>query len=163
MKKLLEGFKPVFDNKSKILILGSFPSVKSLEENFYYSHKRNVFWKILGELLEEKNLEEKTVREKKDFLLKNKIALWDVYKKVNRIGSKDSNIKEKELNDLKILKDLNLKAIFYNGKTAYKEKEKIKKVLNVKKHFYLPSTSPLHTMKYEEKKEKWKKILEELK
>ncbi len=157
------GFKPVYDKNSRILILGSFPSEKSLEKKFYYSHKNNIFWKLLGEILGEKNLKEKTIKEKKNFLLKNKIALWDVYKKVNRIGSKDSNIKEKELNDFKKLKSLNLKAIFYNGRTAYKEREKIKKVLKVEEHIYLPSTSPLHTKKYEEKKLEWKKIKEYLK
>ncbi len=157
-----EGFKPVYDKNSKILLLGSFPSEKSLKEQFYYSHKRNSFWKIIGVILKEKSLETKTNIKKQKILLKHKIALWDVYRRVERKGSKDSNIKSKELNDFKILKNLNLKAIFYNGKTAYKEKEKIKKILKVEEHIYLPSTSPLYTKKLEEKIKEWKKIKEYL-
>ncbi len=158
---MLKGFKPIYDEKSKILILGSFPSKKSLEEKFYYSHKQNQFWKILGDIFKV-NLKEKTVEEKKLFLLKNNIALWDVFKKVEREGIKDSNIKNYELNDFKIFKNKNIKAVFYNGKTAYKQKKEVEKIIKTK-HYYLPSTSPLHTKKYNEKLKEWSKIKKYLK
>ena len=97
MNKICFDF--VADQNSQILILGSFPSEKSLKENFYYSNKSNKFWKVLAEYFNEKLVQ--SIAEKKQFLLAHKIAIWDIVKSTNLIGSNDSALqKEKfEIND----------------------------------------------------------------
>ncbi len=134
-------FKPIYDKNSKILILGSFPSVKSRENNFYYAHPQNRFWKLMSKILNENNIE--TISQKKEMLLKNNIAIYDVIKKCDIEGSLDSNIKNVEVNELKYIIDKsNIRKIFFNGKKAYElfckyNKENIKIECEV-----LPSTSP---------------------
>ena len=108
---------PVFDENSKILILGSFPSVKSREEMFFYGHKQNRFWKVISAVFDED--EPKTVPEKKSFLLNNGIALWDVIASCDIEGSADSTIKNVTPNDLSlILNTAKIEKIFVNGGTA---------------------------------------------
>lgn len=140
-KTILHTISPVYDKNSKILILGSFPSVKSRETQFFYGHKQNRFWRVLALLLNE-NIPETTV-EKKQLLLQNKIALWDVVKSCTISGSSDSTIKNVVPNDIgQILRTSDISQIFTNGGTADKL---------YKKHIYpytgrtalkLPSTSP---------------------
>ena len=89
--RLLHTIPPVFNQNSKILILGSFPSVKSREAEFFYGHKQNRFWKVLANLLNE-SVPENT-EEKKQLLLSNGIALWDVIKSCTITGSSDSSIR----------------------------------------------------------------------
>lgn len=139
--RLLHTIPPVFNRNSKILILGSFPSVKSRETEFFYGHKQNRFWKVLANLLNE-SVPENT-EEKKQLLLSNGIALWDVIKSCTITGSSDSSIKNVVPNDIEpILQMANISQIFTNGLTADKL---------YKKHIYpftqieaikLPSTSP---------------------
>lgn len=87
-------FKPVYNNDSRLLILGSFPSVKSREGEFYYHHPRNRFWKVISHLY---NSEEPiTIEEKRNILLKNNIAIWDVIRSCEVTGSADSSIKNIE-------------------------------------------------------------------
>ena len=140
-QKIIHPIPPLYDKDSKILILGSFPSVKSREEAFFYGHKQNRFWKLLAGILSEKKPE--TVEEKKDFLHRNCIAVWDVIHSCDIIGSSDSSIKNVVPTDLKaIVKDSNVKRIFCNGKTSgtyfrkYQQKE-----LGIEAEV-LPSTSP---------------------
>ena len=90
-------FGPVYDSQSRILILGSFPSVKSREINFYYGHRNNRFWKILGMLFNEE------IEDKKSFLLKHHIALFDVIESCDIIGSSDASIQNVKPNDLSII------------------------------------------------------------
>lgn len=132
---------PVFDNTSNILILGSFPSVKSREVNFFYGHPQNRFWKVLAAVYNEK-LPEST-DEKKVFLLKNHIAVWDVIKSCDIEGSSDSSIKNVVPNNLsEILNQAQIKNIYVNGKKAEQlYKKYIEKTIN-KKAICLPSTSP---------------------
>ncbi len=116
--KVMHEFKPIYDNKSKILILGTMPSIKSRANKFYFSNPTNRFFKIMETLFNTKLLSND---DKKAFLLKNKIALWDVCKECDILASSDSSIKNIIPNDISIiLKSSPIKAIFTTGKTAYK-------------------------------------------
>ena len=111
-------FGPVYNEKSKILILGSFPSVKSREIQFYYGHPQNRFWKVLAHILDEEVPQ--TIDEKKALLLENQIALWDVIESCSIIGSSDTSIKDVVVNDFsKILAESEIEKIFVNGTKAY--------------------------------------------
>lgn len=134
-------FEPIFDKNSKILILGSFPSVKSREQSFYYGHPRNRFWQVLSKLT--KTELPNTIDEKKSMLLKNNIAIWDVIKSCVIKGSSDSSIKGVEVNDMNaIIKNSNIDKIYANGDKAFKLYNKYCKSdigIEIEK---LPSTSP---------------------
>ena len=111
-------FEPVYDQNSELLILGTFPSVKSREQNFYYGHPQNRFWKLLAALWECEV--PATIAEKKAFLLKRHVALWDVIARCDIIGSSDSSIKNVVANDMDvILKNAPITGIFANGGKAY--------------------------------------------
>ena len=132
---------PVWNKQSKILILGSFPSVKSREQEFFYGHPMNRFWKVLSLVLEcELPI---TIEDKKNFLLKNHIAIWDVIASCRIKGSSDSSIQDVVPNDLKeILHKSNIQKIFVNGKTAEKLYNRyIYPKTNISA-MVLPSTSP---------------------
>ena len=133
--------KPVYDENSKILILGSFPSVKSREANFFYGHPQNRFWKVLAAVFETEV--PNTVDEKKEFLLAHGVAVWDVIKSCDIVGSSDSSIKNVVPNDLReILNGADIRQIFVNGKTAEQYYKKyIEKEIG-RKAICLPSTSP---------------------
>lgn len=134
-------FGPLYDEKSEILILGSFPSVKSREEKFFYGHPQNRFWRVLSAVLGCQT--PKTVDEKRELLLENKIALWDVIASCEITGSSDSSIKEVSANDISIILDsANIKAIYVNGKTAEKYYNKYIKSKTGREAVCLPSTSP---------------------
>lgn len=112
-------FGPVYNSSSKILILGSLPSVKSREQQFYYGHPQNRFWKVLAGVLETEKIPD-SIAEKRAFLLGNKIALWDVIESCDIIGSADSTIKNVKENDMSvILGTAYIKAIFANGTKAH--------------------------------------------
>ena len=133
--------EPIYNQKSKILILGSFPSVKSREEGFFYGHPQNRFWKVLAAIFNE-NIPQ-TIQEKKEFLLNNKVAVWDVIHSCEITGSSDSSIKNVEVNDLtRILNTADIKQIFVNGKKAYSLYNKYMKQIVMKEAICLPSTSP---------------------
>ncbi len=138
---LTHNFEPVFDSRSKILILGTFPSVKSRETKFYYGHPQNRFWRVLSKLY---NCETPvTVDEKKTFLLKNGVAVWDVIKSCEITGSADSTIKSVKVNDLSvILENAQIKTIYANGKTAEKLYNQYMKKKTKRDITALPSTSP---------------------
>ena len=111
---LTHTFEPVFNRESKILILGSFPSVKSRENNFYYGHPQNRFWKVLAQIFEVEVPQ--TIDEKRTFLLEHHIAVWDVIESCTIIGSSDSSIKDVVVNDfLKVLKNSEIETIYVNG------------------------------------------------
>ena len=138
---LTHTFEPVFNESSKILILGSFPSVKSRENKFYYGHPQNRFWKVLAQVLEEEVPQ--TIEEKKWFLLEHHIAVWDVIESCMIIGSSDSSIKDVVVNDFsKVLENSAIETIYVNGGKAYELYHKYaleKTGMNAVK---LPSTSP---------------------
>ena len=134
-------FGPVFDACAEVLILGSFPSVKSREEGFYYGHPRNRFWKVLEGLFGEAL--PGTIPEKKDFLLRNHIAVWDVIAECEIMGSADSSIRNVRENDMNvILEQSAVNRIFANGETAYKLFLKYCRKEGQPPVKRLPSTSP---------------------
>ncbi len=113
----IHSIPPVYDAESKILILGSFPSVKSREQGFFYAHPQNRFWAVLSTIFGEN--QPVSVEDKKKFLLRNHIALWDVISSCDIIGSSDSSIKNVEPNDISaLLGNSAVGRIFTNGKKA---------------------------------------------
>lgn len=152
-------FPPLFDENSRILILGSFPSVKSREQLFFYGHKQNRFWAVLAEVL--KKAKPETIEEKKEFLLDAGIALWDVLASCEIEGSADSSIKNAVANDIShIIDNAPIVKIFVNGKTAERYYNKYIKDKIGKEAICLPSTSPANaTWGIERLVEEWKIIL----
>ena len=118
---IIHPIPPLYDENSKVLILGSFPSVKSREAQFFYGHPQNRFWKVMAAVFYERVPD--TVSEKRDFLLRNHVALWDVIHSCEIAGSSDSSIKNVTPNDLSIILDAaHIERVFVNGKTAEKRK-----------------------------------------
>ena len=159
--KVYHTLEPFYDENSEILILGTMPSVKSREENFYYAHKKNRFWKVLADVYHQE--EPKSVEEKKSFLRNHKIALYDVIHSCKIIGSSDSSIKKVKANNLKpILKTSNIKKIYTTGKKAQQLYDKyIKEKIKIEA-INLPSTSPANaTISYEKLFEEYQKIKKE--
>ena len=137
---IVHPFKPVIFKESRVLILGSFPSVKSREVDFYYGNKNNRFFKILEVIFDEKIGESKEA--KIDFLKRHKIALFDVVKSCEIVGSSDSSISVKEVNDIvKLIENTGVEKILLNGKKAFEIFQKYIKIDKVK-YFYIPSSSP---------------------
>lgn len=134
-------FPPLYDKNSKVLILGSFPSVKSREQMFFYGHPQNRFWKVISAVMG--TVTPATIEEKSDFLHTNHIALWDVIASCDITGSSDSSIKNVVANDLtEILENADIKQIFVNGKTAEKYYNKYIRNTIDRDAVCLPSTSP---------------------
>ena len=161
-KKLEHTFDPIYDKNSKILILGSFPSVKSRENNFYYGHPQNRYWKVLADILEVSVPE--TPDEKRKMLLENNIAIWDVIHSCSIIGSSDTSIKDVVVNDFsEILDNSGVKAIYVNGGKAYELYHKYAEKNTGIKAVKLPSTSPANAAwKLDRLCEAWSRIKENL-
>lgn len=139
--RVLHPIAPVFDMDSKVLILGSFPSVKSREAGFFYGHPQNRYWKVLAEVFGEEI--PKTIPEKKGFLLRNHVAAWDVIQSCEIVGSSDASIKNVVANDLRVILDAaEISQIFVNGKTAEKMFLKYTQPRLGRDCVCLPSTSP---------------------
>ncbi len=140
-QKLTHTFDPIYNKDSKILILGSFPSVKSREIDFYYGHPQNRYWKVLANVLGVTVPE--TPEEKRKMLLENNIAIWDVIHSCSIIGSSDSSIKDVVVNDFaEILENSQVKTIYVNGGKAYDLYRKYAEKPTGIKAIKLPSTSP---------------------
>jgi len=166
-EKLIHPFEPIIFDNSKILILGTFPSIKSFENNFYYSHPKNQFWDILSLIFKDKK--PTTIKERIEFLKKHKIALWDSICECKRKqgNSRDDNLEVIKPCDIENLlkKYPNVKKIAVTSRLA----EKI-----IKKHFknsqfsilnfqliYLPSPSPLNArLNLFQKAKKWQELLQ---
>ncbi len=150
---------PLYDKNSRILILGSFPSVMSRQTEFFYGHRQNRFWKVTSAVFGCRTPE--TVSEKKKFLLENRIALWDVIGECEIEGSADSTIKNVRANDIRlILNAAPVEKIFVNGKTAEKYYNRYILPLTGIKAICLPSTSPANAAKsLDALIEEWKIIL----
>lgn len=150
---------PVYDENSKILILGSFPSVKSREEGFFYGHPQNRFWRVAAAICQCDA--PRTVNEKKALLYSNHIAVWDVIKSCDIVGSSDSSIKNVIPNDLNvILEHAQIEKIFVNGRKAEQlYKKYIMPQIN-REAVCLPSTSPANAAwSFEQLVEAWKEII----
>ncbi len=152
-------FPPLYDKNSKILVLGSFPSVKSREQMFFYGHPQNRFWKVVSAVVNKDTPH--TIEEKREFLLSNHIALWDVIASCDITGSSDGSIKNVVANDLtEILYNADIKQIFVNGKTAEKYYNKYIRDKVNRNAICLPSTSPANAgWSLERLTGEWKNIL----
>ena len=148
---------PVWNEESRVLILGSFPSVKSREGRFFYHHPQNRFWKVLAAVLD--CPVPKTVEEKTAMLLQNRIALWDVIASCEITGSSDSSIRNAVPNDLSQI-HAPIAAIFCNGQTAHKLYQKHLRSQTNREATLLPSTSPANAAWTQEKlTEYWRAAL----
>ncbi len=143
MSDLITGFKPFYNGESKVLILGSFPSVKSRAVDFYYGNPQNAFWRIISTFFGERL--PVTVEEKKAFLLRNKVALWDVVTECEITASRDDTIKNFKVANLQeLLQNAPVSCILVNGGKAFNIFEKHYKGIQIP-YFKLPSTSPANT------------------
>ncbi len=165
---MLTGFPFSADKDAQLLILGSMPGCKSLNEQQYYAHPRNAFWPIMGKLFGfEAN---QAYKQRLQHLRSNRIALWDVAHQCLRPGSLDANMREVEANDFSVFLTLHtqIRHIFFNGRKAetlflqmvqphlFPEQKKLTKYL-------LPSTSPAHaTLSFDKKLEIWKIVRDTL-
>lgn len=139
--KVTHTFEPIYNEQSKILILGTFPSVKSRESAFYYGHPQNRFWKVLACLTEEKVPE--TMEEKKGLLLTHGIAIWDVIASCDIQGSSDSSIKDVIPNDIAgLLRKSKIQKIYGNGDKACQLYNRFCREQTGMEICKLPSTSP---------------------
>lgn len=154
-----KSFQPSIDNNSKILILGSMPGVKSLEERQYYAHPQNRFWKLMGLICNIPELHEFDYNLKLKTLLDNNIALWDTIKSCKREGSLDSDIQNENPNDIrKLLKKYpSIKIICLNGNKSYSAfKKYFPDILEKYSCHKMPSTSPANArFKLEDLYGKW--------
>ena len=138
-------FEPVYDENSRILILGSFPSVKSRENNFYYGHPQNRFWKLMARLLDEPIPE--TIEEKKALLSAHGIALWDVVAVCDIKGSSDHTIRNVIPADInRVLRAANIEQILANGDTAWQLYRKYCREQTGRDAVKCPSTSPANAI-----------------
>lgn len=156
---VVHTFEPVFDETSEILILGSFPSVKSRENQFYYGHPQNRFWNVTAGICGEEV--PCTIEEKREFLLRNHIAVWDVIASCDIVGSSDASIKNVIANDMNcILKHADIRRIGVNGATAYQLFLKYCMRDGMPEVCKLPSTSPANAAwNVERLMEAWRKSL----
>ncbi|MBR5949386.1 MAG: DNA-deoxyinosine glycosylase [Clostridia bacterium] len=150
---------PLYDERSRILILGSFPSVKSREAEFFYAHPQNRFYRVLSSVF--KAAFPETTEQRRAFLLRHRIALWDVIKSCEISGSSDASIKHAEANDIRpILERSCIERIYVNGKTAEKLYKKHIEPISCIKAIPLPSTSPANAAwSLERLVEAWRVIL----
>lgn len=143
--RVSHGFEPVYDGNSRILVLGSFPSVKSRENSFYYGHPQNRFWKLMARLLDEPV--PSTIEEKKSLLLSRGIAIWDVVAACDIKGSSDSSIRNVIPADInRVLRAANITTIIANGDTAYKLYRKYCEPHTGREAVKCPSTSPANAI-----------------
>lgn len=158
-ESLTHTFEPVYDRNSEFLILGTFPSVKSRENNFYYGHPQNRFWKVIAAVT--KSEVPLTIEEKKKLLLVNHIAIWDVVKSCDIIGSSDSSIRNVVANDIAgLLKKTNIKTIVANGATAERLYNTYALSRTDMPVIKMPSTSPANAVwSLERLCEEWGKVL----
>ncbi len=138
--RVYHEFDAFYKKDSKVLILGSIPSRKSREDGFYYAHPQNRFWKVLAIVYDEDILQ--TTRDKKKFLEKHKIALWDVCESCLIHASSDSSIRDVKVNDLnRVLDNSQVEVIFTTGKKAYELYNKYSREKTGMDAIYLSSTS----------------------
>ena len=159
MEHIIHSIEPVFDTESRVLILGTMPSPKSREVQFYYGHPQNRFWRVLAAVLGEEVPQ--SVPEQKAMLLRHRIALWDVLAECEITGASDSSIRNPVANDLSVILDhAPVQAVFTTGATAWKLYTRLQKPHTGIEAVRLPSTSPANcAVKMEALTEAYKAIL----
>ena len=157
MSKAEQGLPPVIDARVETLILGSFPSVASLGKAQYYGHPQNQFWRLVGAVIDQP-LMEMAYEERRRTLLKHRIGLWDIIDTCKREGSLDSNIRDAGHNDYSRVTGVakKLRRVCFNGKTAG-SMEPLFAGWGYET-LVLPSSSPAHTMHFDEKLKQWRQI-----
>ncbi|MGD2054246.1 MAG: DNA-deoxyinosine glycosylase [Gammaproteobacteria bacterium] len=166
----VSGFPPIADKNAIILVLGSMPSIKSLQAHQYYAHPRNSFWFIMSALFADNRVTD--YEEKKALLLNNRIALWDVLKSCQRRGSLDSSITNStiEVNDFNTFfaEHKSIKAVYFNGARAEQEYRRhvipaLAQKFSTLEYTRLPSTSPaMASLSREQKLQQWRVIHQSL-
>ena len=161
MNKIIHPIEPVYDENSKILILGSFPSVKSREYGFFYGHPQNRFWRVIADIFGCDVPQ--SIDEKKRLLLENKIAVWDVIFSCEIEGSADSTIKNAVPTDIGgIISSSHIKKVFTNGKKADELYRKYQQNTTGIEAICLPSTSPANAAwSLQKLTDKWRSEIKE--
>ena len=157
--RVTHTFPPIYDKDSKVLILGSFPSVKSRENQFYYGHPQNRFWRVIAAITE--SVLPVTVEEKKRMLQKHHIAVWDVIQSCLITRSSDSSIRDVIVNDFSVLfQTADIKAVYANGGKAYELYMRYAYLKTKREIEKLPSTSPANA-KYQMEQlcREWRRII----
>ncbi len=160
MAERITAFAPVATPGARVLVLGSMPSVESLNQGFYYAHPRNAFWRIMADVLGEPFPEH--ISGRIALLTSHDIALWDVLQSCERQGSLDSAIRRPEINDFGALfrRCPNIGRVLFNGGTAHRLFMKwCGQYLEGRSWQRLPSTSPAYTLSYERKLAQWRQAL----
>lgn len=141
MSVLQHPFGPLYCEKSRVLILGSFPSVKSREQNFFYGHPQNRFWKVVARVFDREVPE--TIEEKKSLILESGLALWDSIASCEITGSSDASIRNVKTNDISIILDsCDIGRIYCNGRKSYDLYCRYIQPETGREATCLPSTSP---------------------
>lgn len=140
-KRLDHPFGPLYDDNSRVLILGSFPSVKSREQNFFYGHPQNRFWKVIAAIFDQPVPQ--SIEEKKQLILGSGLALWDSIASCEITGSSDSSIRNARANDIGIILDsCDIERIYCNGRKSHELYRKYIEPRTGREAVCLPSTSP---------------------
>ena len=160
-EKIIHPIPPLYREDSHILVLGSFPSVKSRESAFFYGHPQNRFWKVMAAVFEDEV--PRDVPERRAFLIRHQIAAWDVIHSCTIRGSSDASIKDVVANDLTVILDhAPIRQIYVNGKMAEKMYKKYIEPKIGRKAVCLPSTSPANAAwSLERLTEAWKVVREQ--
>ena len=138
---LTHPIPPTFDARSRVLILGSFPSVRSRQSGYFYGHPQNRFWRVLAAVFGEEI--PRTNEEKEAFLLRSRVAVWDVVASCEIAGSSDASLKNAQANDLRVILDAApIERIFANGQTAFRLFNRLIAPKISREAILLPSTSP---------------------
>ena len=141
MQRLTHPFGPLYNDSSKVLILGSFPSVQSREQNFFYGHPQNRFWRVIASVFDQPVPQ--SIEEKKQLILSSGLDLWDSIASCEITGSSDSSIRNAQPNDLSIiLNNCNIERIYCNGRKSYELYQKYIRPQTGRAAVCLPSTSP---------------------
>jgi len=145
MSVLQHPFGPLYCEKSRVLILGSFPSVKSREQNFFYGHPQNRFWKVIASIFDADVPE--TIEAKKALILENGLALWDSIASCEITGSSDASIRNVKTNDLSVILDnCGIERIYCNGRKSFDLYRKYIQPETGRGAECLPSTSPANAV-----------------
>ena len=140
-QRIFHPFEPLYDRNSSVLILGSFPSVKSREQQFFYGHPQNRFWKVIAALYHADV--PATIPEKKALILGNGLALWDAVASCEITGSSDASIRAVRANDLSVILNRSpIRMICCNGKTSWQQYDRLIRPRTGREAMCLPSTSP---------------------
>ena len=140
-QRLNHPFGPLYDENSRVLILGSFPSVKSREQSFFYGHPQNRFWKVVSAVFEQPVPQ--TIEEKRYLILSSGLALWDSIASCEITGSSDSSIRNAKENDIGIILDsCSIEKIYCNGRKSHELYRRYIELQTGREAVCLPSTSP---------------------